>query len=395
MLVTTKSHWILFIIILLLGEIGYVATDIYLPSIPALMNYFMSTPAMVKLTITVYMFSFGVFQLVYGPISDRYGRRLTVLAGLVLTTIASLVCVVTPSMNMLIMARFFQGIGTAAGTVMARAIMCDVYSGEQLAKASSYYTIIASQLITAMPIIGGHIQATLGWRANFAILLLYTLINLLLAWKFLPETNQNKNLQAAKISSIVINYYKLLTHKMFAVNVLCSSFALSGVFAYAVSSPFLLQNILKLSPVQYGWLALVTCAAFIMGGIINTKLVDSVGTRRMLAIGGILMLLAGVLLLLPGLFGFINVILVMAPIFILIVGCNFVFSNTVVLALTPFNHLLGSSGALFGAIQLLSATLTTSLVALIVEKNQIPLAVILTALGAGVFSLYYYYLRIK
>lgn len=390
-----QNKKLLYLIVLLLGEIGYIATDIYLPSMPAIAKSFAAHSTSIQLTITVYLFGFGYSQLLYGPLSDSYGRRLVVLGGLMIITLASLLCTLAPSIDLLILARFLQGAGAGSGTVMARAIMSDLFTNEELAKAGSYYAMIAAQLLAVMPIIGGYTQILIGWRANFGFILLYSLTTLILAWRYLPETSHKKALQKLKIKLLLHRYFTLIQDKNFMGCALLSSFALAGLIAYASINPFIFQNVLHLTPIQNGWLSLVGCSAFILSSFANTRLVDAFGIANMIVAGALLMLAGGLVLLAISILVTANLIGLLISSFIFTTGTNWIFSNAAAKALSPLATIAGTAGALFGTIQIVIASLISGIVAVLKENNQLSLGIIFCGIGILTCCIYFLLLRAR
>jgi len=186
------------LVILMLGSIGFVATDLYLPSLSSIVKDFSTTKAYVQLTLSFYLLFFGVSQFFYGPLSDKVGRKKIVLYGLSLTIVGSIVCVFSPNVGVLIVGRSIEGFGVGAGATMMRAILRDLYVGDELAKKGSYIATGTGVFMAGAPIIGGYIQDFFGWRFNFVFIVLYTLMGILIVSKFLPETIKELNPHAIK-----------------------------------------------------------------------------------------------------------------------------------------------------------------------------------------------------
>lgn len=389
-----KNNIFIFSIILLLGELGAIATDIYIPSLPAIAETLNSPPSLIKLTIGIYLVSFGFSQLIYGPLSDCYGRRKVVTWGLLITVIASIGCVVASSINMLLIFRFIQGLGAGAGTVMARAIMMDVYERKVLIKINAYYSLISAQALTVIPILGGYIQVYLGWRANFVFILIYSLMTIFLIYKYLPETNKTK-LRRLKIRKLLNNYWIIITNKIFLSCVLCSSLCLSSLIVYITTGPFLFQKVIGLNPIEFGYLSIISCAAVMTGSLFNSQFISRLGTRKMFTIGVYLMLTGGVGLFLPVVFDTKNLILIMSPIFMFMIGTNLVFSCTAVIGLHKVRRLTGSAGALFGAVQMFISSLIGTLFAVLTENSVFILAITFTSAALFVCYLFYCFINNK
>lgn len=389
---TFKEKIIVYSIILLLGEIGFAATNIYLPSLPSIASNLDASSHLIQFTITIYLFSFGLSQFIYGPLSDFYGRRKIAIVGLIVVILGSIICSIATTVDFLIYGRFLQGIGTGSSTVMARAIMCDLFRGNQLARAGSVYGMIATQLIATMPILGGYIETHLNWRFNFIFILSYSLLTLLLIYYFLPETRtqpEDIQLERPHIRHLIIYYFHLLKDKNFLGCVLCSSYALAGLIAYSAISPFIFLNELHFTPIQFGWLSFVGAISFSLSSLINSYAVIRVGIERMLVYGILLMSVGGGLLLLFSLFHLFSVLSLLSSFFIFISGTNWIFSNAAAKAMTPLAEIAGTAGALFGAIQIIFSSLCTGFIANLRTSNQLSLAIIFLIVSAATFFTYF------
>lgn len=368
------------IIICMMGPFGM---DGFVPSLPAMTRALHSSANIMQLTIAFYLFGAVFSQLIYGPLSDRFGRRKLILAGMSLAMVGSLLGVLAGSPFWVIFARFIQGAGIGSVNALHRAIMRDTFSGTRMAKIASYIGMVYTVIIALAPVIGGYIQVTFNWRGNFIFLTLLVMINLLLVWLFLPETNHHLSREATRFKTVAHNYATLLKSPIFVGYTLCSSIALAGLVAYFTASPFLLQNLLGLSPVQYGWSCILLALGLILGSYINSALIMKRGAIFMLILGVILMVFAGMLMLSISLMGFMTPSVIIVPAMLFDVAGGFVYANAMTGAFQPFANMAGSAGALYGSLQILTAALTSLVVASLHEQNQNTLALIFIFLGAS------------
>ena len=294
----------------------------------------------------------------------------------------SIICAAANSALMLIIGRLIQGAGIGGSVALSRAIMRDVYRGNRLARVGSKLSSISSFTLAIAPTLGGYLQTWFDWRASFVFLLIYCGTSWIIAWRLLPETNKLLNPNATQWRALTANYLMLLTNRQFMGSVLCSSFALSGVIAYATASPFLFQITLRFTPIEYGCLAIFIAAGLSIGAVLNANLVMKLGMRYMLLIGGNLMVFGGITMASFFMMGYVNVYVILIPVILFIIGAGFIYSNAVAKAFTPFAHMAGSAGALYGAIQVFVAALTSGLMSMLHEHNQLPLSIIFLFLGA-------------
>jgi len=251
------------LLIILSGVMGVFASDMYVPSLPAIADAFSVSSRWVELTVAWYLFALAGSQLIYGPVSDKFGRRHILLFGLAVMVFGSLLCALAGSITGLIAARFIQGLGAGACLALARAITRDSFSGSDLAYVGSIFSLFAGFIPCVAPVLGGYFQHYLGWQSVFAFLALYSFVVWWLVYKGLPETHQPQSEHSLRISKVLANYAMLLRSRAFMGHVLSAAMAVSGILVYYTMSPFLLQNVLGLSPVAYGWLVLVVACAML------------------------------------------------------------------------------------------------------------------------------------
>ena len=372
----------IFCIILLLITLAQITAEIYIPALPAVGIALASTNTLIKFTVTAFMLGFSISHFFYGPLSDRIGRRKPILVGILLSIIGGIICSFAPNIQILIVGRFIQGLGVGGCTSVGRVITSDLSSGKQLAKFGSYLGMITAFVIASAPIVGGYLQHHLqNWRLIFMALLIYTCLLGIFIWWRLPETNLRLNSNATQLPVMLNNYVILLRSKTFIGYAFCSSLAYAGIIAYLTATPFLLQTIVGLNPVEFGWLALSVALSISIAGFINTRYVLIKGIPNMIAHGAILMLSGGMLMLILALLGFMNTVVIMLPVICFCMGAGLCFTNAFAGALSLYPAISGSAGALFGSVQILGAFLSSAVIALAHERNQIPLAIMFIVLG--------------
>lgn len=367
--------------ILILGSIGFVATDLYLPSLPSIMVGFSTTKGLVQLTLSFYLFSFAASQLFYGPFSEKVGRKRVVLYGLLLTMVGSIVCIFSPNIGILIVGRCIEGIGVGAGASVMRAILRDVYVGDELARKGSYIAVGVGIFMAIAPIIGGYIEDFFGWRFNFVFMVLYVFFGMLIVSIFLPETNRKLNPHAIKVKNMLNKYFFLIKSPIFMGYTGCGCLTFSGLAAYLAISPFLFQNVIGMTSVEYGWLAIFIAAGLASGGFMNNLMVRRFGRHKLLKFATLLQVLAGIAMLALGIFRVLNIWSIMIPMLVYMFAAGFVLTNAFAGAFHFFPKIAGFAGALYGGLQVLGGTIATIIMAASHAKNQIPLAVMLLCIG--------------
>lgn len=380
-----RNHALLIrVITLLIAFVIAFASNMYLPSLPSLGNHFAASEEDMELTITFFLLGFGVSQLFYGPLSDRFGRKKVLCIGFLIGFIGALGCFMATSVTEFIFSRIILGCGMGAGSALARSMYRDTFSGIVLAKVVSQNGAIASIAPVLAPMLGGYIDKWYGYQINLLVIVIMTVMILIPLWLLLTETNKEPNLQALQPKMLVKNYFAVLSNRIFLGNVLCAGFCMSGLNAFITISPFLFMDTLKLSIVEYGWITGIVVSGMILGRILNTALLGWFRPQQNMKIGLTLMFLSGISLLIPGLMHVINVAVIIIPVYIFILGSAIVMTLAYAQSLEPFSKIAGSAGALYGSIMVLTSFFTSGTVAIIKSNNQNLLAVTYLLLSAGI-----------
>lgn len=374
-----RNHFKIILILCLISSLGRFVLDSYLPSLPAISDYFSISDASTQLTLTIYLLGFSVSQLIYGPLSDRYGRRLIILLGMVIFLIGSFVCSIAASPGILLSSRLIAGIGAGACGVLNRAIASDCFKGAEFSKAWSYTTTTLVLTLIIAPVLGGYVQDAFGWRANFILATAFVATVFMIILKFLPETHNHE--KSARVHGVLKTYYEILVSRKFIMCTLCYTMAFSGLIIYFQVSPLLYINVFGLSPTQYGWSSMIIAGSYLIGGLLVNQLVQYISIRNLLFIGTFLLISGGVLILLAHLFDYVNLYAVLFPSAIYVIGARIIIPNAIAGSMEEFRHLSGSSSALIGCIQMLGSSLISLLITNFDYETPFPLAFFFTALG--------------
>lgn len=290
----------------MMSSFGPLSIDLYLPALPQVARDLGVSAGGVALTLTSCTLGLGIGQLVVGPLSDRWGRRRPLVAGIVLFTVFSLVCAVAQTLPLLVAARFVQALGGSAGIVLARAVARDLRSGAELVRLFSLMLAVNGLAPVLAPVLGGQLLRVVSWRYSFVALAVLGALILLLVWRAVPESLPPTRRRAGGLADALHSYLFLLGDLRFVGQVLCGAFAFATLFAYISAAPFVLQN-------HYGFSAQLFSVVFgtnAVGLIVGTRCAAHVGLARgllLLTVGAVAVWLsgltgAGLLLLLPGFF---------------------------------------------------------------------------------------------
>lgn len=372
-------------VILLISSIGQVMSDLYLPSLPSMAKNLKVDTTYIQFTIALYMVGFCLSQLFYGPISDGIGRRKPIIYGLIICFIGSILCTIADNISIIYIGRFLQGLGVGSGTALARAVLRDLFSDEILAKHNSYIAMASILILAIAPVLGGYIETYLGWRFNFIFLTLYGAITLLLFFFSLNETNQHMHPENLIPKVIKRNITELLTNRPFLRFALCPLLSYAGILAWLTAAPILLQETIGVSAVEFGYIYLLSSIGFVLGGFLNAKMVENQGLEKMMTIGFVLQLIAGLIMFISYAASYLNILVIIIPVMLYMMGSSLIFSNSSAGALKSFAHIAGLAGAIFGFMQVLGGVIASNIFSVIHEENQLPMSVafILTA-GLGI-----------
>lgn len=378
------------VILCLITAMGRFVIDNYLPSMPAISSALNASTHSVQLTLTLYILGFGFSQLIYGPLSDRYGRKKILVGGLVLFLIANTLCAFTNSLSILLAARLLSGLGMGVCGVLNRAIASDCFSGPEFSKVWSYTTTTLVLVLIIAPLTGAGIQQFFNWRANFAIATLFVGVALFFILSTLPETHHSNRLDSISLKKIFNNYKEILVTRSFLLGTLCYTLAFAGLIAYFQSSPFLLMKEFGLSPIQYGYSFLAIAGSYLAGGLIVSKLARLMGTKLLLLIGILLVVSSGIFMLSWNIMEKVTLMSILIPTTLYVLGARIIIPNAIAGAFTEFRHLGGSASGLIGAIQMLGTALISSVMVNFNYRSPLALAYLFILIGISSFAAFYF-----
>ncbi|MGF1241831.1 multidrug effflux MFS transporter [Streptomyces sp. 2-6] len=355
------------------------AMDMYLPSLPEVTRSLHAPAATVQLTLTACLAGMALGQLVVGPMSDRWGRRRPLLAGLAVYVLATALCALAPNVETLVAFRLAQGLAGAAGIVIARAVVRDLYDGVAMARFFSTLMLISGVAPIVAPLIGGQILRITDWRGVFVVLTVVGALLGAVVWTKLPETLPPADRHDGGVGQALGGMRRLLADRVFAGYMIAGGFAFASLFAYISASPFVIQEIYGASPQTFSLLFGLNSVGLVVVGQINGKvLVGRVRLDRVLAVGLVVVILAATALLLmaTGAFGAVGLAPVAAALFVLMSAMGVTMPNTQALALMRTKHSAGAASALLGTTSFLVGAVASPLVGVAGEHTAVPMAVV-------------------
>ncbi|MCX5201576.1 Bcr/CflA family multidrug efflux MFS transporter [Streptomyces sp. NBC_00237] len=365
--------------------------DMYLPALPEVTDALKSPAATVQLTLTACLAGMALGQLVVGPLSDKLGRRRPLLVGMIIYILATAMCAIAPNVELLIAFRLLQGLAGAAGIVIARAVVRDLYDGVEMAKFFATLMLISGVAPVIAPVIGGQVLRITDWRGVFYVLTVVGVLLTLVVWKWLHETLPQERRQTGGVGAALRTMKGLLADRVFTGYMLTGGLAFAVLFAYISASPFVVQEIYGASPQTFSLLFGVNSVGLTIVGQINGKLlVGRVRLDKVLGIGLAVMTLASVALLLmtSGVFGKVGLWPVAAGLFVLMSAMGLIMPSTNTQALMRTPHAAGSASALLGTSSFLIGAVASPLVGIAGEATAVPMAVVQLAcslLAVGLF----------
>lgn len=389
-----RTNSLLFTVILTaLVAFGPLSTDMYLPSLPAMKAEFGASVSEVQLTLSIFLAGFAVSQLLYGPLSDRFGRRPVLIFGVFAYGVASVACFMASTIEMLVIARFFQAFGACSGPVLGRAIVRDVFGQDRAAQVLAYMGSAMALAPAVAPLAGGYLQVWFGWQASFVFLAGFAFVLVLLVFFLIGETNVHKNPEALKPARMLGNYLTLLSHSGFMGYVLLNSFVFSGLFAFISGSSFVFIDVFGLAPNLYGICFGIVVCGYITGTLIAGRFSRKLGGARMLRYGSALSVCAGMLLFGIAYSGAQSVASVVAPMVLYMISVGIIMPNSMAGAIGPFAKMAGAASALMGFIQMAIAAVVGGTVGVIHDGTQLPMTGAIAVMGCGAFLTYVFIVR--
>jgi DHA1 family bicyclomycin/chloramphenicol resistance-like MFS transporter len=365
--------------------LGPLALNIFMPSMPGLARYFEVDYGLVQLTLTFYLIGLGIAQLVYGPISDRYGRRPVLLWGLGIYCVGSIACALAPSILWLMLGRSLQALGGGAGLVLGRAIIRDLYDRDRSAAMIGYVTMAMSLAPMLSPALGGYLDTLFGWRTSFAFCSLAGLA--VYAWVILtlPETLAQRGLgEGAAV--LVRGYGQLLRSPVFCGYVLQTAFTSGVFFAFIAGAPFVVVTVMGEPASSYGlWFAVVS-VGYLAGNFFTGRYAVRLGVDRMIAFGAVVQLVGISALALVSWLGSLSLPGIFLPMAVVALSNGLTLPNGIAGAVSVNPRAAGTAAGLSGALQMLTGAIAAVLVGYGQDHDPSQYPMIWTMTGCGILA---------
>jgi MFS transporter, DHA1 family, multidrug resistance protein len=365
---------------------GPLCIDMYLPALPDINRQLHASASAVQLTLTACLIGIAAGQLILGPISDRYGRRPPLLAGLAAFVLSSLACAVAPNIYFLTGFRLVQGLGGAAGIVIARSIVRDLHSGVALARFFATLMLATGVGPVLAPQVGSWILSFTSWRGVFVVLAAFGAILLFSAWWRVPETLAPAARLTGSPWSTLGTMVTVLKDRVFLGYVLACGLGMSGTFAYIAGSSFVLQNVYGLSPLAYGLVFAVNAFGLIIGAQVSGRLAGRFGPSPLLTTGLLTMIAGGLMLFIVVVGHVAGLAGVIPALWIVMFGFGFVGPNSAALAMQRYPQAAGSAAAVLGSFQFGMAAIIAPLAGAGGTADALPMVTLILVLPVAAIA---------
>jgi DHA1 family bicyclomycin/chloramphenicol resistance-like MFS transporter len=360
---------------------GTVGMHIFVPALPAAAIDLHATPAALELTISLYILGLAVGQLVYGPASDRFGRRPALLAGLSIFTVASIAGLFAPDVHTLVLARFFQALGGCSGLVLARAIIRDTSQAHEAARRLALTNLLVTAGPAVAPLIGGGLSALWGWRTILMGLSAVGGANFVLAWRILPETRPEAAMFSP--SRYARDYVGLLRSRQFLAYAVGGACATTSLYAFIACAPFIFVNRLHVPATSVGLYLALLVSGLWLGSLLASQLIARFSLTRFVVVANAVSVVAAATFLALLIADRATLVGIIATMFVFSVGVGAAAPAALVKAISVNPRMTGTASGLYGSIQMAAGA---ALVALAGLGANPALASALVLLGAGVVA---------
>jgi DHA1 family bicyclomycin/chloramphenicol resistance-like MFS transporter len=370
--------------------LGQMSISLYIPSLPSLAEALAARPEHVKLTMTLYLACFALSQLVWGPLSDRFGRRPVLFAGIAVYLAGTLACALAPNIWALVAARGLQGIGACVGATVSRAYTRDRFGRGEAARTLAYIGIAMALGPALAPVLGGQLQTWFGWRSAFLALAFFGILVACATYLRLEESNRNPDPHALEPRRLLGAFATLLTSRIYLGYAMTMSGTFAGLMAYTTGIPFVFIDLFGVSPAMFGFVPTFTVIGYLSASLVASRLAHRAVGSRLVAVGSAICAASGIAFVAIVLAGLSNPVTVVAPMVVFMFGFGIAMPNAMANAMQPFPRIAGSAAALQGFLQMTIAAAGTVGVAALSDGT--PLSTALGVCGGGLLAATGYFL---
>ena len=355
--------------------------DTLFPGIPDIRSEFAVGAGAGQLSMSAFVYAFAAVQLVYGPLSDRFGRRSVLLCAMSLFTLGALLTVFAGSFETLVASRVLQGIGAGAAPAVARAVVRDIYGPERSGQVMSYIMAAFGVIAVANPIVGGVLTDWFGWRAIFVYMAAYGAIVIVLVWYRLAETLPVRDPEGLRFRRLLPNYSVLLTDRRFVAITVCTCCIHAAMFGWLSGSILVFIESWGATPSLAGTFISISLGGFILGSIVAGRISNRVGSTRLIGAGHIICLSSAAIALVPAYTGVQSAPFTIAPVIAFMFGVGFVIPPGSAAAIAPFPSMAGAASSFLGFSQISASSTVILISGYLYDGTMRPVALVMTVLA--------------
>ena len=360
--------------IALLAAVGQMTQTMYVPSIGYMVKDFAVSPASLQAVMACFLIPYGFSQFIYGPLSDRYGRKPIILFGLLVYVVGSLVALFANSYDLFLFGSFVQGLGIGCGGAMARTLTRDLFDGEELHKVNGLISmcLIFSPLIA--PVLGGFLTEHFNWRASYLFLALFSIAVTIVMMTKLSETLPKEKRRQEKV---IHSYRHVLSNQCFQGYVICLVATFAGLAIFEAAAGVLLGGVLQLPATTVSLLFVLPIPGYLVGAGLSSYLTRKWNERKAMYLGILFLASGSAVILIPGVITSTSAVTLVGGATIYFLGAGILFPAATTGALSPFPNHAGTGGAVLGGLQNLGAGMATLIASVIPTPNQTPLGALM------------------
>ena len=377
-------------VLALLTAMGPLSVDMYLPSMPAIARELGTNASHVQLTLSAFLAGFAVGQFFHGPLSDRFGRKPTLLAALGIYVVASAACAFTDSIGLLILARFAQAVAACGPIVIARAIVRDLYEGPRAGREMARMGMIMGVVPAIAPVLGGILHDLAGWRSIFAVMVLVGFGLAYVVASAMPETLKIRSTHSISPFGILRSFGDLVKNRTYCAYVALVSLVYAGLFCFISASSFILQGVYGLSEIGFALTFAFNVIGFVTGSMLAARYSLMRGLDGTIAIGVPLLILGSLTMLAGVAFGPHSALVIVVPVMLYLAGVGLILPQALAAAMAPFPDRAGAASSCLGVTQMTFSALVGAGIGLTLGGGSalpLPLAMSGVALAAALVFL--------
>ncbi|MDN3682939.1 multidrug efflux MFS transporter EmrD [Vibrio tapetis subsp. quintayensis] len=361
-------------LIAILAAVGQMTQTMYVPSIGHMASEFLVDPSALQAVMACYLIPYGLSQFVYGPLSDRIGRKPVIIIGMVVYLLGTVAALFAPSFELFLLGSFIQGVGIGCGGAMARTLTRDCFSGSDLMRANSLISMCLMFSPLMAPVLGGFLTESFGWRSSYLFLALFGIAVVLTMMTSLHETLPKER---RKSESVLESYRYVLSNRQFQGFLMTLVATFAGVAVFEAAAGVLLGGTLGLPATTVSMLFIVPIPGYLAGAGVSSLIADRWSERTSLLIGIVAITLGSAIVLVPGLFDQTTVLTLVGGATVYFLGAGILFPAATTGALSPFPSHAGTAGAVLGGLQNFGAGLATLAASFMSSENQMSLGAIM------------------